>query len=125
MNKDVIKARKDTDGKNKNKIYCTFCPSKMLNAGAASLVNMEVSIVYFEYNRTLTLKKFATIILFSNTRYFICALCIIIDEYIRYYFIIFITSNIYCLLLSVVLLKPFLMILVNNRFKVCLKCLSH
>lgn len=42
--KDVIESKKDTEGKNKDKIYCTFCPSKMLNAGVATLINMDVSI---------------------------------------------------------------------------------
>lgn len=40
---DLTETRKNAEGKNKEKIYCTFCPSKILNAGAASLVNMEVS----------------------------------------------------------------------------------
>lgn len=42
--KDIIDSKKDTEGKNKDKIYCTFCPSKMLNAGVARLINMDVSI---------------------------------------------------------------------------------
>lgn len=42
----IIEAKKDAEGKNKTKIYCTFCPSKMLNAGTANLINMEVSIVH-------------------------------------------------------------------------------
>jgi len=46
--KDITATKKDANGKNKNKIYCTFCSSKMLNAGTASLINMEVSIVYHE-----------------------------------------------------------------------------
>lgn len=41
--KDIAATRKDAEGKNKEKIYCTFCPSKMLNSGAASLVNVDVS----------------------------------------------------------------------------------
>ncbi|XP_032682469.1 uncharacterized protein LOC116849437 isoform X2 [Odontomachus brunneus] len=45
MDKDVD-AKKDADGKNKNKIYCTFCPSKMLNAGVAKLINMEFALPY-------------------------------------------------------------------------------
>jgi len=43
-NKDVIESKKDIEGKNKNKIYCIFCSSKMLNAGAARFINMDVSI---------------------------------------------------------------------------------
>lgn len=39
-----IESKKDTEGKNKDKIYCTFCPSKMLNAGVARFINMDVSI---------------------------------------------------------------------------------
>lgn len=46
--KNIIETRKNTDGKNKDKVYCTFCPSKMLNAGAARLMNIEVS-KYFKY----------------------------------------------------------------------------
>lgn len=55
----IIETKKDAEGKNKTKIYCTFCPSKMLNAGTASLTNMEVSIVYitivitFQYRKKL------------------------------------------------------------------------
>jgi len=44
MSTDIIELKKDTEGKNKDKIYCSFCPSKMLNAGAARLINMDVSI---------------------------------------------------------------------------------
>lgn len=42
--RDVVESKKDTEGKNKDKIYCTFCPSKMLNAGVARFTNMDVSI---------------------------------------------------------------------------------
>ena len=45
-NKD-ISTLKDQDEKNKTKVYCTFCPSKMLNAGAARLVNIEVNHLFF------------------------------------------------------------------------------
>ena len=44
MSTNIIELKKDTEGKNKDKIYCSFCPSKMLNAGAARLINMDVSI---------------------------------------------------------------------------------
>ncbi|XP_014471325.1 PREDICTED: guanine nucleotide exchange factor MSS4 homolog [Dinoponera quadriceps] len=46
MGNDVIETRKDADGKNKNKIFCTFCPSKILNAGVARLINMEFALPY-------------------------------------------------------------------------------
>lgn len=48
-NKD-ISTLKDQDEKNKTKVYCTFCPSKMLNAGAARLVNIEVNHLLFFFN---------------------------------------------------------------------------
>ncbi|TGZ48871.1 guanine nucleotide exchange factor MSS4 homolog [Temnothorax curvispinosus] len=44
--RDVIESKKNTEGKNKDKIYCTFCPSKMLNAGAATLINMDFALPY-------------------------------------------------------------------------------
>ncbi|XP_025990985.1 guanine nucleotide exchange factor MSS4 homolog [Solenopsis invicta] len=44
--KDIIDSKKDTEGKNKDKIYCTFCPSKMLNAGVARLINMDFPLPY-------------------------------------------------------------------------------
>ncbi|XP_071563678.1 guanine nucleotide exchange factor MSS4 homolog [Temnothorax nylanderi] len=44
--RDVIESKKNTEGKNKDKIYCTFCPSKMLNAGAAKLINMDFALPY-------------------------------------------------------------------------------
>ncbi|EZA52796.1 hypothetical protein DMN91_008802 [Ooceraea biroi] len=44
--KDITATRKDAEGKNKNKIYCTFCTSKMLNAGAANFVNIEFALPY-------------------------------------------------------------------------------
>lgn len=67
----IIETKKDAEGKNKTKIYCTFCPSKMLNAGTASLTNTEVSIVYimivitFQYRKKLhdTLLGFFHVIL--------------------------------------------------------------
>lgn len=42
----------DQAEKNKHKVHCTFCPSKMLNAGAARLVNIEV-ITCFIYEELL------------------------------------------------------------------------
>ncbi|XP_003692185.1 guanine nucleotide exchange factor MSS4 homolog [Apis florea] len=44
-NKD-INILKDQDEKNKLKVYCSFCPSKMLNAGVARLVNIEFNLPY-------------------------------------------------------------------------------
>ncbi|XP_076651463.1 RAB interacting factor STRAT [Halictus rubicundus] len=38
----------DKDERNKTKVYCTFCPSKMLNAGAARLVNIEFNLPYVQ-----------------------------------------------------------------------------
>ncbi|CAL1673658.1 unnamed protein product [Lasius platythorax] len=46
MSTNIIDTKKDAEGKNKSKIYCTFCPSKMLNAGAARLINMEFALPY-------------------------------------------------------------------------------
>lgn len=60
VDKDIIETRKDAEGRNKNKIFCTFCPSKMLNAGVARLINMEVSTMYFEHI-TLLSEEFAII----------------------------------------------------------------
>ena len=42
-----ISTLKDQDERNKLKVYCTFCPSKMLNAGVARLVNIEVNHLLF------------------------------------------------------------------------------
>ncbi|XP_031842593.1 RAB interacting factor STRAT [Nomia melanderi] len=36
----------DQEQKNKLRVYCTYCPSKMLNAGAARLVNIEFNLPY-------------------------------------------------------------------------------
>ncbi|KZC10503.1 PREDICTED: guanine nucleotide exchange factor MSS4 homolog [Dufourea novaeangliae] len=41
----------DQDKKNNSKVYCTFCPSKMLNAGAARLVNIEFNLPYVQRKR--------------------------------------------------------------------------
>lgn len=38
----LIEDRKDSSGKNADVVYCTFCPSKILNSGAATFVNIEV-----------------------------------------------------------------------------------
>ncbi|XP_012146816.1 RAB interacting factor STRAT isoform X2 [Megachile rotundata] len=36
-----INSLKDENEKNKLKVHCTFCPSEMLNIGAARLVNIQ------------------------------------------------------------------------------------
>ncbi|XP_012224300.1 guanine nucleotide exchange factor MSS4 [Linepithema humile] len=41
---DNVEIKKDAEGKNKDKVYCTFCPSKMLNAGTARLINKEFAL---------------------------------------------------------------------------------
>lgn len=43
-NEDGTNTKTDTDGKNKAKVFCTYCPSKMLNAGAATFVTMEFAL---------------------------------------------------------------------------------
>ncbi|KOX69892.1 Guanine nucleotide exchange factor MSS4 [Melipona quadrifasciata] len=43
-----ISTLKDQDERNKLKVYCTFCPSKMLNAGVARLVNIEFNLPYIQ-----------------------------------------------------------------------------
>lgn len=40
----LIEDRKDSSGKNADVVYCTFCPSKILNSGAATFVNIEFSL---------------------------------------------------------------------------------
>ncbi|XP_033324633.1 RAB interacting factor STRAT [Megalopta genalis] len=38
----------DKDERNKTKVHCTFCPSKMLNPGAARLVKIEFNLPYVQ-----------------------------------------------------------------------------
>lgn len=42
-NDTSIDFKKDTQGKNIEIIYCAYCPSKILNPGAATFVNIDVS----------------------------------------------------------------------------------
>lgn len=44
-----VSQAKVEDGKNKERVYCTFCPSKMLNAGAGRLVNVEFNLPYIHH----------------------------------------------------------------------------
>ncbi|XP_033211662.1 guanine nucleotide exchange factor MSS4 homolog [Belonocnema kinseyi] len=37
----LVEERKDSSGRNADVVYCTFCPSKILNSGAAAFVNIE------------------------------------------------------------------------------------
>lgn len=46
MSDQDIETKTDAQGKNRNKIYCTFCPSKMLNAEAAKLTKIEFVLPY-------------------------------------------------------------------------------
>ncbi|XP_012532099.1 guanine nucleotide exchange factor MSS4 homolog [Monomorium pharaonis] len=46
MDKDIIESKKDAGGKNKDKIYCIFCSSKMLNVGTARLINIDFALPY-------------------------------------------------------------------------------
>jgi hypothetical protein len=39
-----INFKKDSDGKNIETVYCAYCPSKILNPGSATFVNIDVSI---------------------------------------------------------------------------------
>ncbi|XP_053975656.1 guanine nucleotide exchange factor MSS4 homolog [Hylaeus anthracinus] len=43
-----ISSLKDENDKNKLRVYCTFCPSKILNAGAGRLVNVEFKLPYVQ-----------------------------------------------------------------------------
>ncbi|XP_066581259.1 guanine nucleotide exchange factor MSS4 homolog [Prorops nasuta] len=49
---NCIEAKVDSDGKNKEKIFCTFCPSKILNDAAATFINIEYSLPYIHKNET-------------------------------------------------------------------------
>lgn len=46
-NEDSINTKTNTDGKNKETVFCTFCPSKILNVGAATFVIMEVNYIKY------------------------------------------------------------------------------
>ncbi|XP_015600264.1 guanine nucleotide exchange factor MSS4 homolog [Cephus cinctus] len=39
---------KNDAGKNKDKVFCTFCPSKVLNQGSATFVNIQFSLPYMQ-----------------------------------------------------------------------------
>lgn len=41
-----VNSLKDQNEKNKLKVHCTFCPSEMLNVGAARLVNIQFNLPY-------------------------------------------------------------------------------
>ena len=42
-NESSIDCKKDAQGKNTEIIFCSYCPSKMLNPGAATFHNIQVS----------------------------------------------------------------------------------
>lgn len=39
---NVMDSKKDAQGKNTETVYCAYCPSKILNPGAATFVNIDV-----------------------------------------------------------------------------------
>ncbi|KAI4497508.1 hypothetical protein M0802_007519 [Mischocyttarus mexicanus] len=43
-NEDSINTETHLDRKNKEKLFCTFCPSKILNADTATFVTMEFAL---------------------------------------------------------------------------------
>lgn len=46
-----INSLKDENDKNKLRVYCMFCPSTILNAGAARFVNVEFKLPYVRRKR--------------------------------------------------------------------------
>lgn len=45
-----IDSKKDDHGKNVEVVYCSYCPSKILNPGAATYVNYKVIIIQIFIN---------------------------------------------------------------------------
>ncbi|XP_031782412.1 guanine nucleotide exchange factor MSS4 homolog [Nasonia vitripennis] len=43
-NDNSIDPKKDAEGKNAEVIYCAYCPSKILNPGAATFVNIDFAL---------------------------------------------------------------------------------
>lgn len=39
----------NADGKNKVKVFCMYCPSKMLNAGSATFVTIKFALPYVHH----------------------------------------------------------------------------
>lgn len=47
---DKCEMKQDSEGKNTAAIVCTFCPSKILNRGTATLANQEVGFALFTFS---------------------------------------------------------------------------
>lgn len=40
----LVEEKKDSSGRNADVVYCTFCPSKILNSGVGTFVNIEFAL---------------------------------------------------------------------------------
>ncbi|KAJ8667809.1 hypothetical protein QAD02_009472 [Eretmocerus hayati] len=84
MADDSIEYKKDAEGKNKEAVCCSFCPSKMLNPGSGTYINTErdeevdKSEVISDYWKVENITNFENISVtrkVENIKYLACADC--------------------------------------------------